>query len=115
MKCPNCAAGAEDGALDCPACGLVFAKWHALQAKRAAAPPPEPEAAAAPGPNLWAGRAIAVGVVVLWTAGWALYYRHRLKSVKLPPGRPTGEFVELRDPATGELRRMPVRHLEKLR
>ncbi|MDD5629923.1 MAG: hypothetical protein PHU21_12715 [Elusimicrobia bacterium] len=27
MKCPSCSAEAPDGSAECPACGLIFAKW----------------------------------------------------------------------------------------
>lgn len=29
MTCPRCSADVADGALDCPSCGIIFAKWRA--------------------------------------------------------------------------------------
>jgi len=47
--CPNCGAPAAPGAADCPACGVIFAKWREkavraqaealLEAQKAAAEP----------------------------------------------------------------------------
>jgi len=36
MDCPNCRAAAPDGAAECPACGVVFAKWKERAARAAA-------------------------------------------------------------------------------
>src|SRR5271170_2936397 len=36
MECPNCRAAAPDGAADCPACGLIFAKWAERSARERA-------------------------------------------------------------------------------
>jgi hypothetical protein len=40
MTCPRCSAPTDDTALDCPSCGIIFAKWRP---KAAAAPPPPSE------------------------------------------------------------------------
>lgn len=48
MVCPNCGAQVQDGALECPGCQLIFAKWAKKQAAvRQAGPAP---AAAGPSP-----------------------------------------------------------------
>ncbi|MDE2510707.1 MAG: zinc ribbon domain-containing protein [Elusimicrobia bacterium] len=114
MKCPNCAAEAPEGATDCPACGLVFAKWKGLQERKerdAASALAAAEAPPAPASNPWVGRGIALGVVAVWMLGLALFYRSWLAHVKIPEGVPTGEFVEVRDPVTGDMKRMPIRRV----
>ncbi len=40
MTCPRCSAPADDGALDCPSCGIVFAKWRPRTVRERPAPPP---------------------------------------------------------------------------
>lgn len=45
MICPRCSAEADDEAKDCPACGIIFAKWRA---PRAAAPDEDPGSATGP-------------------------------------------------------------------
>ena len=115
MKCPSCGASAGDDAAECPACGLIFAKWRereakekreALEALEGLKPAP-----AAPVPNPWTARGAAGAVVLVWIAGFALYvYRHAHKK-RAPLGVDTGTFVEMRDPKTGDMRRMPIRRL----
>jgi hypothetical protein len=79
VKCPNCAAEAGDDAAECPACGLVFAKWRERQEKE------KREAAEAlrlldegpkPPPTLWVRRAAAFGAVLIWLS-WFVYYVYR--------------------------------------
>lgn len=48
MKCPSCGQECADGSEDCPACGVIFAKWRARQ-ERQAAPGP---ATAEPDPSI---------------------------------------------------------------
>lgn len=38
MKCPSCAHVQPDESLECPACGVIFAKWKARAEGQAAAP-----------------------------------------------------------------------------
>ena len=71
MKCPACAAACGDGAAECPACGLIFAKWREQLLK--ALEPPTPARAR----NPWVGRAIAAVIAAAWTLGLALYCRRR--------------------------------------
>ena len=61
MKCPNC--GTQSGEVECPSCGLVFAKIL-----KALEPKPTPP------PNLWLGRMIAAVVIVSWMSALALYF-----------------------------------------
>lgn len=42
MKCPSCSAEGPDGAAECAACGVIFAKLKAKAEKTAAAPTPAP-------------------------------------------------------------------------
>ena len=114
MKCPNCAAVAGDGASECPACGLVFSKWKELEVRRkleASAALSAVDVPSARTPNLWTGRIVAGILVAAWLIGLSFYYRRRMAEVKRPKGVPTGEFVEMRDPVTGDMRRMPIRRL----
>lgn len=46
MKCPHCGVDSPEGAVDCPACGLIFEKWLK---KISPAPAPAPAAAPVPG------------------------------------------------------------------
>ena len=39
MTCPRCSAEAQDDAIDCPACGVIFAKWKAAAAPTRGARP----------------------------------------------------------------------------
>jgi hypothetical protein len=41
MTCPRCSADSAEGALDCPSCGVVFAKWRPPRNR----PPSEPDEA----------------------------------------------------------------------
>jgi hypothetical protein len=117
MKCPSCACAAADDAVECPGCGLIFAKWKERererkeQEKRAAsdalAALEVPAASSAP-PNPWVGRGIAAGAVALWLGAFGVYLiRHTHKHVK-DLGADTGAFVERRDPKTGDMKRMPI-------
>jgi len=47
MTCPRCSADAADAALECPSCGIVFAKWRAPRTADAA--PDVPPVSLAPG------------------------------------------------------------------
>jgi hypothetical protein len=113
MKCPNCGAQAADGASECPQCGLVFAKWKVLEERKKrdeAAALTELETAGTREFNPWIGRAIAGALVAVWMLGIGLYYRHhRARVHRRPLGELTGGTVEVRDPATGELRQLPIR------
>ena len=117
MKCPSCAAQASDDAGECPACGLIFAKWRERERERkekekraasdalAALEVPAPSSAP---PNPWVVRGIAAGVVALWLGAFGFYLiRHTHKHVK-DLGADTGAFVERRDPKTGDMKRMPI-------
>jgi hypothetical protein len=83
MICPSCAARSKDDAAECPACGLVFAKWRerrekekreGLEALKAMESRPSP-----PRSNPWLVRGAAAVVVAAWVLGLSLYYvRFRL-------------------------------------
>ena len=70
MKCPNCTTDSGDAA-ECPACGLIFAKWREQIFKALESPTP------ARVRNPWVSRAIAAVVVAAWMLGLAIYYRRR--------------------------------------
>ena len=113
MKCPSCAAESGDGA-ECPVCGLIFAKWRERQEreKREALEALEglPVARkAAPDPR--ARRAVAGAAVLLWMLSLYFYAIRRAHRGRAPLGEATGIFVDVRDPRTGEMRRLPVRRL----
>lgn len=82
MKCPNCGAEAPAGAVDCAGCGVIFAKFKA-KLERVEAPAPAPPV------NRWKGRAIALTLVMLWCAGFALYYSRVVADLRArKPDRP---------------------------
>ena len=68
MKCPNCGAESPTGATDCAGCGVIFAKFKKKLESLEAPPATKPS-------NPWKGRLIALALVALWCAGFALYYR----------------------------------------
>lgn len=76
MKCPECRAEGPDGAPECPACGVIFAKLkEKKEAERRAAEELLARAAEPPKPvNPWVGRLLALGVVTAWLSGMAVYY-----------------------------------------
>lgn len=112
MKCPSCAAPAEEGAVECPKCGILFAKFAAVEERRkreAAAALAALEAPPVPAYNPWLGRGIAVGLVALWVLAFGLYFRFHRAHFKKPLGEKTGEYAEMRDPVTGNLKVLPIR------
>lgn len=118
MKCPSCSAAANDEAAECPSCGLIFAKWRDRQAKekKVAVEALETLETAPAGPLVAMDQKklrIAAGAVVgLWIGALALYYAFHMPKGHAPKGEPTGEYAEMRDPKTGEMRRMPIRRVE---
>jgi len=115
MKCPSCGAAYDDGAApECPACGLIFAKWRERQEKEkleALAALQTFETAPQPAPNPWRRRVIAGAVVAAWLLILSYFVTRRPRAARAPVGQDTGAFVEMRDPKTGDMRRMPVRVL----
>ena len=84
MKCPQCKAECPEGAAECSACGVIFAK---LKEKREAERRLAEEfltRAEEPAPpvNLWTVRLAAFGVVCVWLLGMAIYYAIALRSVQ---------------------------------
>ena len=83
MKCPSCGAQAADDAAECPACGIIFAKWRELREKEKRAALDALDAPAPPPTNIWIVRIVAAALVALWVAVFCVYvYRH---TYKLPP------------------------------
>jgi hypothetical protein len=115
MKCPSCSANADDGAAECPSCGLVFAKWRAREEKgkreaaealaRMAAPSNEPPL------NPWAVRGVAAAFVLAWILTLGYYVGHHPAKRRPALGADTGQFVMMRDPKTGDMRRMPIQRM----
>lgn len=54
MTCPRCATDVPEGAVDCPACGIIFAKWRAPRTAPEAGGPVSPARPAAVAPPAWA-------------------------------------------------------------
>jgi len=82
MKCPNCGADFPAGAADCAGCGIIFAKFK-KKLERLEAPAPAPPV------SRWKGRAIALTLVMLWCAGFALYYSRVVANLRARrPDRP---------------------------
>mgnify|MGYP001616848692 CR=1 FL=1 len=114
VKCKKCGVAVREDALECPGCGVIFAKLKEKgeRDKREAALDLDLEQAPkAPGIDLWRGRKIAAGIVLLWIVAFVLYYRHAIAAAKRRAelsdslARPT---VMMRDPQTGEMREIPV-------
>jgi uncharacterized membrane protein YvbJ len=85
MKCPNCGAPCGADAVECPKCGLVFAKWRerqekekreAAEALKALESPPQAKPPVSP----LIGRLAAGVIVLLWMLGLAVYYVHRFRT-----------------------------------
>lgn len=112
MKCPLCAADAAEGALECPSCGVIFAKLKKRADREAG------KAAGlldtAPAKTPWAfldskakRRAIALAVVAAWTAAVGLAVRRSLRRAAAGRGA-VPETVLFRDPETGRTRELTV-------
>jgi hypothetical protein len=112
MQCPNCRFSIAESAEECQRCGIIFAKWRELQKRK------EAEALAAiaatqnlepPKLNVWKVRGFAAAFVAVWVIILAIYYHyHYARHGHVPMGEPTGDYVELRDPQTGDMRSMPI-------
>lgn len=72
MKCPSCSAEGPDGAAECAACGVIFAKLKAKAEKAAAAPTPAP-APAPPPSGLGSTVAILLSLCVVVYGGYRVY------------------------------------------
>jgi hypothetical protein len=117
MKCPICAAPCGDDAAECPACGLIFAKWRERQEKeKREALEAQKELEASPKrvvpANPWIGRCIAAAMVAAWLLFLCFYMIKRARKGSEQIGVDTGVSVEVRDPKTGETRRLPIRRVE---
>src|SRR5215210_2247661 len=113
MPCPKCALEPPDGAVECPRCGIVFARYLELQAAdgwvyRPAPAPREPgmdwrelllEEAREPDPLRFWGRAALYACLFIW--GW------RTASCA---GRGRREVLKA---ATSEIHVAPVRNLQQ--
>lgn len=116
MRCPSCGRPASQGAEECAACGIVFAKWKKREdgraedrrrAEAAALAALEAPSARAGLFDPWLGRGIAGAVVAAWLIGFGLYFHHRYGR-RPPPGDPTGDYAVMRDQNTGDMRRRPI-------
>lgn len=134
VKCPLCPAEVAEDALECPSCGVIFAKLKKKKSQESgmtervapaatpAAPsaPADREAAEAalaaldqpPAPPAyppWLGKAIAGGLAAAWVLGLGLYLMiYGLKPRQANPDEKVPDTVVIRDPATGNLKRLPV-------
>lgn len=92
MKCPNCSAEGPDAAVDCAACGVIFAKLKARAEKAAPAAPVAPAAPAAAKP---AASDLGGTLVLLACLGAFVYggYRFYESRVSPPPAEAKGVLV----------------------
>ena len=90
MKCPICAAPCGDDAGECPACGLIFAKWRERQEKekREAL-----ESSLAPVRSPWIGRGIAAAMVASWLLALCFYMIRHARKESGQIGLDTGASV----------------------
>lgn len=75
MDCPSCHAQAPDGAEDCPACGIIFAKWRAREERLATAPAAgawKPEAS--PGGSSSKAGTVIGSIIIALQLGMLFYY-----------------------------------------
>jgi hypothetical protein len=71
MKCPSCKAAVPEGAVECPSCGVIFAKFEERRRReRAEAERALAEMNLAPPPTVhpYLGRVIAGVVLTAWAA-----------------------------------------------
>ena len=71
MNCPNCKHEAPSGAVECPACGIIFAKWQRLQDEKIINVPALGEAL--PPPPATEGLPSSVKMLLLGAIGVAAY------------------------------------------
>lgn len=88
MKCPSCSAEGPDGAAECAACGVIFAKLKAKAEKAAAAPAPAP----APAP---AASGLGGTVVILACLCAVVYGGYRVYESRVSPApeKPKGALI----------------------
>ena len=111
MKCPNCAAEAEDGAAECPSCSVLIAKFLEKRERERLTAETALAAAKAPprAPEPWRGRTVAAILAGAWVLALGLYYRHRIAAIKnaFIPAEDDGT-VMVRDPRTGDMRPLKI-------
>lgn len=77
--CPLCARPSAEGAVECPTCGVIFAKLRArAEREKAASAARTLDPTPPPALNPWHVRLAAAAVVVCWMLGLGLYYRVEL-------------------------------------
>jgi hypothetical protein len=77
MKCPHCGVLGPAGAAECPACGVIFAKFK-KKLETGLVPASVPSVF-----NPWKGRAIAAALVALEVVGFGLYYRPKVSVLRV--------------------------------
>ncbi|HBL16574.1 MAG: hypothetical protein A2X36_14345 [Elusimicrobia bacterium GWA2_69_24] len=87
MICPNCSAAGPDGSAECPACGVIFAKWKAKAEKSAPVPAPAPASA---GSGLGGTLCLLAALGVFVYGGYRIYERR----VSPPPPEPKGARID---------------------
>ncbi len=112
MNCPSCGVAGDPAAAECAKCGLVFAKWRKREDDRVARQNAEAALGLQPTRSLKlpSKEAMRVGAVILaglWLVflGWFTYKHTNPK--KHGPAK-EGDYVELRDPNTGEIKRLKI-------
>lgn len=64
--CPSCQQASEETASECPGCGIIFAKWEAMQQRAASAPAPGPKEGGGSS-GFWTAAAL---IVLAAAGGW---------------------------------------------
>lgn len=113
MNCPLCSKTAEDSAVECPSCGVLFAKLRERKdrerTKAATSPPLFSTSSSAL--YYWRWHIAAVAVVVAWLLGFGLYYHARAGKTPRPKKPLTNislSTAKLRNPATGKLENIEI-------
>lgn len=78
MNCPLCSAATQNGAAECPSCGVIFAKLHARAEREKSLASEALEPSRRPAVNAWHVRIAALSLVASWMIGLGLYYRIEL-------------------------------------
>lgn len=97
MKCPACSADGPDGAPECAACGVNFAKWQAKLEKKAAEEAAAAQAAAAapPAPPPAPKSTLGLTVGLMAALCVAVYFAYDVAQRRLePPADKSGVIVK---------------------
>ncbi|MDE2293277.1 MAG: hypothetical protein KGL53_14445 [Elusimicrobia bacterium] len=88
MTCPSCSASAPEGAEECPACGVIFSKWHAKAEREASEGPPPALLKPRPRPRNYGYGLVALLAVAAASGGAYVLYQKSLPAPVHDDGKP---------------------------